>query len=224
MRRSRPPAVLSGLDVLAARRFRPLRGRAVGLVCNHASVDRRLRHAADLLHAAPGVRLAALFAPEHGVRGEAQYMAAVGDERDPATGLPVHSLYGATAASLRPDPELLRGLDALVLDLQDVGSRYYTYQASMLLCLEAAAAAGIRLAVLDRPNPVGGVEVEGPALREGFESFCGLHDIAVRHGMTMGELAQLFRAERKLSVDLAVVPCRGWRRALRQRETGLPWV
>jgi len=193
-------------------------------VCNPTAVDRRLRHAADLLHAAPGVTLAALFGPEHGVRGDAQYMAAVGDGRDRRTGAPVRSLYGSSAESLRPRPADLAGLDALVFDVQDVGSRPYTYQATMMLCLEAAAAAGLRFFVLDRPNPIGGLLVEGPALRPGFESFCGLHDLAVRHGMTVGELAALFRAERGLDVDLNVIPCRSWRRAAGARETGLPWV
>ena len=214
----------TGLDRLVATGFRALRGLRVGLVCNPSSVDRRLRHAADLLHGAPGVRLAALFGPEHGVRGDAQYMAAVGEERDRRTGLPAHSLYGADAASLRPRPEQLAGLDALVFDVQDVGSRYYTYQATMLLCLEAAAAARIGFFVLDRPNPVGGLAVEGPALRPGFESFCGLHDLAVRHGLTVGELARLFRAERKLEVALTVIPAEGWRRGMHARDTGLPWV
>jgi uncharacterized protein YbbC (DUF1343 family) len=151
-------------------------------------------------------------------------MAAVEGERDPRTGVPVHSLYGATAASLRPSPEALRGLDALVFDVQDVGARYYTYQATMLLCMEAAAAAGIGFVVLDRPNPIGGAAVEGPRLRPGFESFCGPHDLAVRHGLTVGELALLFRAERGLDLDLEVVACEGWRRGVLFRETGLPWV
>jgi uncharacterized protein YbbC (DUF1343 family) len=213
-----------GLEVLAARRFRALAGRRVGLVANPTAVTRDLVHAADLLHAAAGVRLAALFGPEHGVRGDAQYMAAVGGERDPRTGLPAHSLYGETRESLRPTPEQLDGLDVLAFDVQDVGARYYTYQATMMLCMEAAAEAGKAFVVLDRPNPIGGTLVEGPALRPGFESFCGLHDLAVRHGMTVGELALLFRAERKLDLDLEVIPCRGWSRGMASRETGLPWV
>ncbi len=217
-------SVSPGLEVLAARRFRPLAGRRVGLVCNPTSVTRDLVHAADLLHAAPGVRLAALFGPEHGVRGDAQYMAAVGGERDPRTGLPAHSLYGATRESLRPTRAQLDGIDVLVFDVQDVGARYYTYQATMMLCMEAAAEAGVAFVVLDRPNPIGGVLVEGPRLKPGFESFCGLHDLAVRHGMTVGELARLFREERGLDLDLEVVPCRGWRRARSFRNTGLPWV
>jgi len=210
--------------VLAARRFVPLRGLSVGLVCNPTAADRRLRHAADLLHEAPGVHLAALFAPEHGLRGEAQYMAAVADDRDPRTGVPVHSLYGKSADSLRPTEEALRGLDALVFDIQDVGTRWYTYQATMLYCMEAAARAGIAFFVLDRPNPIGGLAVEGPSLSPGFESFCGVHDVVVRHGLTVGELARLYRAERGLDLSLTVVPCRGWRRDMFQRDTGLPWI
>ncbi|HEU4382330.1 MAG TPA: DUF1343 domain-containing protein [Anaeromyxobacteraceae bacterium] len=216
--------VRPGLEVLAGRRFAPLRGLRVGLVCNPTAVDRRLRHAADLLRAAPGVRLTRLFGPEHGVRGDAPYMAAVPDGRDRRTGLPVHSLYGKTAESLRPTEAQLDGLDALAFDVQDVGTRFYTYQATMLLCMEAAARAGLRFVVLDRPNPLGGLLLEGPRLRPGFESFCGLHDLPVRHGMTVGELALLFRAERELDLELEVVPCRGWRRGMGFAGTGLPWV
>jgi uncharacterized protein YbbC (DUF1343 family) len=223
-RRAASREVVPGIEVLARRRWAPVRGLRVGLVCNPTAVDRRLRHAADLLAAAPGVRLAALFGPEHGVRGDVQYMAAVGDARDPVTGLPVHSLYGSDPESLRPRRSQLAELDALAFDVQDVGSRYYTYQATMMLCMEAAAAAGLRFVVLDRPNPIGGLAVEGPALRPGFESFCGMHDLAVRHGMTVGELAHLFRAERGLDLDLEVVPCEGWRRRASFGETGLPWV
>jgi uncharacterized protein YbbC (DUF1343 family) len=216
--------VRCGLDVLARSRFRLLRGRRIGLVCNPTAVTSELVHAADLLHGAQGVELAALFGPEHGVRGDAQYMAAVGGERDPRTGVPVHSLYGSTSASLKPAADALDGLDALVFDIQDVGARYYTYQATMMLCMEAAADARVPFVVLDRPNPIGGALVEGPRLTPGFESFCGLHDLAPRHGMTVGELALLFRAERKLDVELEIVPCEGWRRRTPFRETGLPWV
>jgi uncharacterized protein YbbC (DUF1343 family) len=196
----------------------------VGLVCNPTSVDARLRHAADLFAGAPGVELAALFGPEHGVRGDAQYMVAVGAERDARTGVPVFSLYGDRADSLKPAPAQLAGVDLLVFDIQDVGARYYTYQATMMLCMEAAAAARVPFLVLDRPNPIGGIAVEGPALRPGFESFCGLHDLAVRHGMTVGELAHLFAAERRLDLELEVLECEGWRRGLGARATGLPWV
>lgn len=218
------PSVMSGLDVLVRHQFAPLQGMRVGLVCNPSSVDAELRHAADLLHGAAGVRLGALFGPEHGVRGDAPYMAAVGDERDRKTSLPVHSLYGNRLESLTPAPEQLAGLDALVFDIQDVGSRYYTYQATMMLCLEAAARAKLKFIVLDRPNPIGGLAVEGPALQNGFESFCGMHDLAPRHGMTVGELCQLFKVERRLEVELEVVRCEGWRRSQLFSETGLPWI
>jgi uncharacterized protein YbbC (DUF1343 family) len=216
--------VVTGLERLLRARGGPLRGRRVGLVCNPTAVDARLRHAADLLAALPGVELAALFGPEHGVRGDAQYMAAVAGEVDPGTSVPVHSLYGSSSASLRPRPEALAGLDLLCFDVQDVGSRYYTYQATMLLCMEAAAEAGLGFVVLDRPNPIGGTLLEGPALRPGFESFCGLHDLAPRHGMTVGELARLFLAERKLDLELTVIGCQGWRREQGYRATGLPWI
>ncbi len=216
--------VVTGLDVLAGERFAPLRGLSVGLVCNPTAVDRRLRHAADLFHEARSVRLAALFGPEHGIRGDLQYMAAVGDERDRRTGVRVHSLYGNRPESLRPAGGTLRGLDALVFDIQDVGARCYTYQATMLFCMEAAAREKLGFFVLDRPNPIGGRSVEGPALRPGFESFCGVHDVAVRHGLTVGELAGLYREERRLDLALEVIPCRGWRRGMFQRDTGLPWV
>ncbi len=225
LRLRREGPVSSGLDALVEERFRSLRGLRVGLVCNPTAVDRRMRHAADLLIGAPGARLAALFGPEHGVRGDAQYMAAVGDALDRRTNLPVYSLYGRTLDSLAPTPAQLAGLDALVFDIQDVGARYYTYQATMLLCMEAAARARLRFVVLDRPNPIGGAIVEGPRLVPGFESFCGLHDLAPRHGMTVGELAELFRVERGITnLELTVVECRGWRRGMHQRETGLPWV
>jgi uncharacterized protein YbbC (DUF1343 family) len=213
-----------GLERLLGERGGPLRGRRVGLVCNPTSVDGRLRHAADLLHALPGVRLAALFGPEHGIRGDAAYMEAVEGGRDAATGLPVHSLYGVTRESLQPSPGQLAGLDLLCFDIQDVGARYYTYQATMLLCMEAAARAELPFVVLDRPNPIGGLRVEGPALRPGFESFCGLHDLAPRHGLTVGELARLFVAERGLDLDLTVIPCEGWRRGQGFGATGRPWI
>jgi uncharacterized protein YbbC (DUF1343 family) len=209
------PTVRTGLDVLRDQSFAPLRGKRVGLVCHPASVDVDLNHAADLF-AAAGVTLAALFGPEHGFHGTAQDLIGVADT------VAVHSLYGATVESLRPAPAQLAGLDALVIDLQDVGARYYTFQATMLYCLEAAA--GLPVVVLDRPNPLGGAAVEGPALRPGYESFVGPHPIATRHGMTMGELARLYVAERGIAADLTVVPCDGWRRGMVFDDTGLPWV
>jgi uncharacterized protein YbbC (DUF1343 family) len=219
-----PPRVRTGLDVLRAQEFAPLRGLRVGLVTHPAAVAADLRHAADLLAAAPGVRLAALFGPEHGLLGEAQDLVGVPHGQDAGSGLRVHSLYGDTFDSLRPSDGQLDGLDALVIDLQDVGSRYYTFQATMLLCLEAASRRRLRTVVLDRPNPLGGEVVEGPALRPGYESFVGLHPVATRHGLTIGELARLYQAERGLGGELVVVPCEGWRRGLDFDGTGLPWV
>src|SRR5437588_6479022 len=218
------PVVQTGLDRLVAERFARLRGMRVGLVAHPVSVDQHLRHACELLAAADGVRLAAVFGPEHGLLGVAQDLIGVRDGDDPLTGLRCHSLYGENFASLKPTAEMLRDLDVLVVDLQDVGSRYYTFQATMLYCLEAAAAHGLKTFVLDRPNPLGGAAVEGPALRPGFESFVGLHPLATRHGMTIGELARLFRAERRLTGELLVVPCQGWSRSMYFDETGLPWV
>ena len=214
----------TGLDVLRDQDWQPLRGLRVGLVCHPASVDSELRHAADLLAAAPGVRLAALSGPEHGLRGQEQDLVAAAADVDAESGLRIYSLYGEAVESLRPTGEQLRGLDALVIDLQDVGSRYYTFQATMLYCLEAAAAHGVRVVVLDRPNPVGGAAVEGPDLRPGFDSFVGPHPITTRHGMTVGELARLYKAERTIAVDLDVIPCDGWRRGMFFEQTGLPWV
>jgi uncharacterized protein YbbC (DUF1343 family) len=218
--------VLTGLDVLAAQEFAPLRGLRVGLVTHPAAVDSRLRHAIELFSTAPRVKLAAIFGPEHGLRGQAQDLIAVasGGAKQSA-GVVVHSLYGTTAASLRPTREQLAGVDALVIDLQDIGSRYYTFQATMKYCLEAALPLGLRVFVLDRPNPIGGAVVEGPAVRRGFESFVSAHDLATRHGLTMGELAMLYASELKLDGgELRVVACEGWKRAQYLDETGLPWV
>ena len=217
-------AVRTGLEVLRDQAFAPLRGLAVGLVTHPAAVDADLRPVSELLAEAPGVRLAALFGPEHGFQGDAQDLIGVGDSSDPLSGVRVHSLYGDTFDSLRPTENQLRGLDVLVIDLQDVGSRYYTFQATMLLCLEAAARQRLLVVVLDRPNPLGGEAVEGPALASGYESFVGLHPVATRHGLTIGELARLYQKERGLTVELQVIPCEGWRRATDFGLTGLPWV
>jgi uncharacterized protein YbbC (DUF1343 family) len=214
----------SGLDVLRDQGWQPLHGLCVGLVCHPASVDRHLRHAADLLADAPGVRLAALFGPEHGFHGQVQDLIGVTGQHDTTSGLRIHSLYGDNIESLRPTAEQLRGLDALVIDLQDVGSRYYTFQATMLFCLEAASACGLTTFVLDRPNPLGGELVEGPTLRPGFESFVGIHPVATRHGLTIGELARLYRAERGLTGALEVIRCDGWQRAQDFDQTAPPWV
>jgi uncharacterized protein YbbC (DUF1343 family) len=216
--------VRTGLERLLGERLEFLRGRRVGLLANPTAVDRDLRHAADLLVAA-GVELRALFGPEHGIRGEAQDMVGVETAaRDERLGIPVHSLYGSSPETLTPSPESLQAIDVLCVDLQDIGSRYYTYVWTMTLALEACARAGVAVLVLDRPNPLGGEGVEGPGIEAGFESFVGLHDVPVRHGLTIGELARLVASERRIDVELEVVGLEGWRRAHAFDETGLPWV
>lgn len=219
-------SVKTGLEVLAAREFAPLRGLRIGVVTHPAAVDSQLRHIVEVLAAAPGVELAAIFGPEHGLLGQAQDLISVtAGESQKAGAVRIHSLYGTTVESLRPTPGQLEGLDALVIDMQDVGSRYYTFQATMRFCLEAALPLGRRVVVLDRPNPLGGEAVEGPAMQEGFASFVGAHDIATRHGLTMGELAMLYQHELGLEDgDLQVVPCEGWKRHQYFADTGLPWV
>ena len=217
--------VATGLDRIAAgdpEALAAVRGRA-GLVAHPASVDSRLRHARFVLRDA-GVDLRALFGPEHGYGGEAQDMIGVGDARDPE-GLPIHSLYGATEEALSPRPEQLAELDVLIVDLQDVGSRYYTYVWTAALALKAAAREGVRTVILDRPNPLGGVHVEGAPQRAGHRSFVGLYDVAVRHGMTIGEIAAMVRALEGLDEEaLTVIAMRGWSPAMLFDETGLPWV
>jgi uncharacterized protein YbbC (DUF1343 family) len=220
------------LDVLVNDRLDLLRGRRVGVLCHPASVSSDLVHIVDRLIAA-GVRPSRLFGPEHGVRGEAQDMIGVDDSRDTRTGIPVASLYGETFESLTPTAADLEGIDVLVVDLQDVGSRYYTYVWTMALALGAAARARVAVVVLDRPNPLGGVAIEGGTVEDGCTSFVGLGAVPVRHGLTIGEVARLVvagmpwggaRFARPLDCDLTVVPARGWRRAMTFAETGLPWV
>jgi uncharacterized protein YbbC (DUF1343 family) len=187
-------------------------------------VDRELRHIIDLQAEAPGVQLKALFGPEHGIWGHAQDLISVREGDDPTLELRTHSLYGDTVESLHPTEKQLTELDALVIDLQDVGSRYYTFQATMLFCFEAASRFGLKTIVLDRPNPLGGELVEGPVLKPGFESFVGIHTLPIRHGMTIGELALMYRSERKIGGDLTVISCKNWQRSTTFDETGLPWV
>jgi uncharacterized protein YbbC (DUF1343 family) len=209
---------------MVAERFRRLRGRRVGLIGNPTSVDARLRHLADLLHQAPDIDLVALFGPEHGARGDAQDMIGVASDVDPATGLPVHSLYGNSVESLAPTPAMLDGIDILLFDVQDVGARYYTFAATMLHAMSACAGCGIDFLVLDRPNPIGGDLIEGPTVDPGYASFVAAHPLPIRHGLTIGELARLFHDELQLDLSLAVIPCEGWTRAMHWPDTGLPWI
>ena len=208
----------NGIDTLIAERFGPLRGMKIGVITNHTGIDRSGNPTIDLLRSAPGVDVRAIFSPEHGLFGTADEN--IGDLRDPVRGLPVYSLYGATR---KPSPEQLAGLDALVFDIQDVGVRFYTYIATMQKAMEAAAEAKIKFIVLDRVNPIDGVDIEGPLL-QGPEDFIAWHDIPIRHGMTAGELARMFRDERHIDVQLTVVPLRRWKRAQWQDDAGLPWI
>ena len=212
--------VRTGLERLLDRP-EPVRGRRVGLVVNPSSITPDLEHASVALARRRGVRVAALFGPEHGIAADAQDLVEVGHSRDRETGLPVYSLYGETRV---PTPEMLAGVDAMVYDVQDVGSRYYTFVYTMLHVMEACAREGKRVVVLDRPNPIGGDAVDGNVLDPAYRSFVGMHPLAVRHGMTAGELALMFREELALDVDLHVVPMKGWRRAMAYEDTGLPWV
>jgi uncharacterized protein YbbC (DUF1343 family) len=227
-----PVKVQTGLEVLCAERLDLCRGRRVGVLCHPASVTADLVHVVDRLIAA-GVRPARLFGPEHGVRGEAQDMVGVDGERDRRTGIPVTSLYGDSFESLQPNAQELAGIDVLLVDLQDVGSRYYTYVWTMALVMQAAARARVHVVVLDRPNPLGGVEIEGGEVAPDCESFVGLGSIPVRHGLTIAEIAQLVRAgipwgaprfAQPLDCELSVVPMRGWKRRDLFDATGLPWV
>jgi uncharacterized protein YbbC (DUF1343 family) len=216
---------LTGLDVLAHEGFSRLRGGRIGLVTHSAAVDRRFRQATELLAAAENVDLVAVFGPEHGLHGQAQDLESVTHAETAAPARRTYSLYGDTAASLRPTAAQLAGINTLVIDLVDIGSRYYTFQATMKYCLEAAVPLGICVVVLDRPNPLGGQLVEGPAVRMGYESFVGAHDIAIRHGLTIGELARLYAAELDLdAAALDVVRCEGWRRGIQFEDCRLPWV
>jgi uncharacterized protein YbbC (DUF1343 family) len=211
-----------GIEVLLQERLDLLRGARVGAVVHPASVLPNLRHTADVLFQEKSFRLVSLFGPQHGARGEKQdNMIESEFYRDPDTQLPVHSLYGETR---RPTREMLAGLDVLVFDLQDVGTRVYTFVSTMAYCMEACAQCGKRMIVLDRPNPVNGGQVEGNLLNTEFRSFVGLYPIPMRHGMTVGELALLLNSGFGIDCDLTVVAMKGWRRALWFDQTGLPWV
>jgi len=212
--------VVPGLTRLLA--SRALAGQRVGLVCNPASVDANVAHASDLVFAAPGVTLAAIFGPQHGFRSDLQdNMIESPHARDAKRRVPVYSLYSETR---EPTAEMLKGLDVLVVDLQDVGSRIYTFVYTMANCLRAGKTHGVPVLVCDRPNPIGGEAVEGPMLEAGFESFVGQFPIPMRHGLTIGELAHLFNEAFGIGADLTVIPMEGWSRAQYFDATGLPWV
>ena len=213
----------TGLERLLADGISGLKGQRVGFCGNHTAVDADLNHAVDRLIAA-GVPLVRLFGPEHGVRATAQDMEHVLESTDPVTGLPTVSLYGATEASLHPTPASLDGLDVIVFDAQDIGARFYTYQATLAFLMRVAGQVGVRVIVLDRPNPINGVALEGNLVQPGFESFVGAFPMLVRHGLTMGELAGFFQRDCGISCEVEVVEMQGWKREMWFEDTGLPWV
>ncbi|MBD9467840.1 DUF1343 domain-containing protein [Pseudoxanthomonas sp. PXM01] len=210
-----------GIEVLLEQRLDLLRGKRVGLVTNATGVDAQLRSSVDRLAGQSDFKLVALFGPEHGVRGDVQAGDKVASTRDAVTGLPVHSLYGEHR---EPTPAMLEGIDVLVFDIQDVGTRFYTYPYTLAGVMHAAKRAGIPVVVADRPDPMGGVLVEGPVLEPPLASFVGLFPIPLRHGMTLGELAMLFNSEFGIGAELHVVAMHGWQRGDEPLRSALPWV
>lgn len=211
--------VLTGLDVLIRDGCKPLQGKRVGVITNHSGIDRQGHHIVDLLSMQPGVKLVALFAPEHGIRGDVDKE--VVDGVDQKTGLPVHSLYGTR---YRPTAKSLEGVDVLVFDIQDIGARFYTYPCTMKYCMEEAAKHKIPFIVLDRPNPINGVDIDGPCLETQRYGFASWAPVPTRHGMTIGELAQYFNSKFDIHCDLTVIKMEGWKRSMWFDETGLPWL
>jgi uncharacterized protein YbbC (DUF1343 family) len=215
------PKVMMGDDAFVDHVWRELNGRTIGIVTNASGVTALGVPLVDAVHANPQIAVKALFGPEHGIRGTAVAGATVGSSVDEKTGLPVHSLYGATR---HPTAEMLAGIDVLLFDIQDVGARPYTYVSTMAYVMESAAQYGKEVWVLDRPNPIGGVLIDGPVLDPKFKSFIGLYPIPERHGMTVGELARLFNDRFGIGCKLRVVPMRGWTRDMLWSDTGLGWI
>lgn len=212
--------VLTGIDVLQRDGFRQLAGRNIGLITNQTGVDRKGSSSIQLLHDAEVINLVALFSPEHGILGILD-IPLIDDSRNVATGIKIFSLYGDTR---RPTSDMLSGLDTLVFDIQDIGTRFYTYISTMGEAMQAAAENNIRFVVLDRPNPINGIIIAGPVLDEGRQSFTGFHRLPVRHGMTIGELALMFKAELQLDLDLEIIAIEGWKRSAYFDSTGLKWI
>ena len=216
---ARAGRVQTGLDVLEAQKFASLRGKRIGIITNHTGLDAQGKSTVDLLTHAPGVHVVALFSPEHGLAGRLDEK--VSSSKDPATGLPVFSLYDETR---RPTDEMLQGIDALVFDIQDAGVRFYTYTATMGYCMEEAAKRHIGFYVLDRPNPIGGEIIEGPMLDPDKTGFVAYYPLPVRYGLTIGELAQFFNTENHINADLHVIAMKNWRRNYFFESTGIRWI
>ena len=213
--------VTPGVEVLLDDQKELLKGKKVGLITNPTGIDSKVNSIVDLLHNDPDIELTALFGPEHGVRGDAQAGSYVEFYIDEKTGLPVYSLYGQTK---KPTPEMLENVEVLLFDIQDVGTRHYTYIYTMAYAMEAAKENNIPIVVLDRPNPQGGLSVDGPVLEPEAASFIGLYPIPTKHGMTIGELANFFNEEFEIGADLTVVKMKGWKRSMDYDDTGLPFV
>jgi uncharacterized protein YbbC (DUF1343 family) len=217
--RSHAGRVQTGLDVLEAEKFAPLRGKHIGLITNHTGLDYQERTTINVLAHAPGVQVVALFSPEHGIAGHSDEK--LPSSKDASTGLPIFSLYGD---HLRPTDEMLQGIDALVFDVQDAGVRFYTYTTTMAYCMEEAAKRHIAFFVLDRPNPLNGDIVEGPMLDAEKTSFVAYYPLPVRYGLTIGELAQFFNTENHINAQLHVIPMKNWHRNYFFESTGLKWI
>lgn len=219
------PSVKFGLDVLMESKIDLIKGERVGVITNQTGVDSKGNHIIDLLHNAPGIELVVLFTPEHGIRGDVERGNKIENKVDEKTGVPIISIYGKTK---KPTPEMLAGIDVLIFDIQDVGTRFYTYISTMALCMEAAAENNIRFIVLDRPNPITGTIVEGPVLKPEYKSFMGIFPIALRHGMTVGELATMFNEQGWLAdgikADLTIIKMKNWQRDSWYDELGLEWI
>ena len=213
-------SVLTGIDALERDGFKPLEGQKIGLITNQTGINRQGISNIQLLHEAANVNLLAIFSPEHGLFGKLD-VPLIEDSEDTATGIRVFSLYGSTR---KPTADMLGGIDTLVFDIQDIGTRFYTYISTMGQAMQAAAENHVRFVVLDRPNPINGITVSGPVLDEGRESFVGFHALPVRHGMTIGELALMFKAELKLDLELEIIPLEGWHREDYFDSTGLQWI
>jgi len=211
--------VLNGIDVLELENFKPLKNLRVGLITNPSGVNRSHRSTIDILNEARSLKLVKLFSPEHGIRGNLD-QPNISDSLDDKTKLPIISLFGPNKAPL---PKHLDDIDALVFDIQDIGTRFFTYISTMKLSMQAASKAGKKFIVLDRINPIGGVIVEGP-VNVDREVFVGIHSVPVRHGMTVGELAQLFKHDLKLDLELEIIKLRGWKRSMQFRDTGIKWI
>ena len=213
-------SVLTGIDALERDGFKPLEGQKIGLITNQTGINRQGISNIQLLHEAANVNLLAIFSPEHGLFGKLD-VPLIEDSEDSATGIRVFSLYGSTR---KPTADMLGGIDTLVFDIQDIGTRFYTYISTMGQAMQAAAENHVRFVVLDRPNPINGITVSGPVLDEGRESFVGFHALPVRHGMTIGELALMFKAELKLDLELEIIPLTDWHREDYFDSTGLQWI